>query len=123
MARSLSTDGLEALHAALARHVERGDVPGLVALVACGDDVHVEAIGHGSFGATDPIRRDAIFRIASLTKPIVGVAAMVLIEDGLMALGDPGARGRPGLAGPRGPGTPEAGPRPARAGDRPIALT
>jgi CubicO group peptidase (beta-lactamase class C family) len=101
MARGLRTDGLEALHAALARHVERGDVPGLVALVACGDDVHVDAIGHGSFGATDSIRRDAIFRIASLTKPIVGVAAMVLIESGLMALGDPVVRWLPELAAPR----------------------
>jgi CubicO group peptidase (beta-lactamase class C family) len=99
--RGLRKEGLAALHAALAGHVERGDMPGLVALVACGDDVHVEAIGHKAFGETDPIGRDAIFRIASVTKPIVGVAAMLLIEDGLMALDDPVARWLPELAEPR----------------------
>jgi CubicO group peptidase (beta-lactamase class C family) len=101
MARGLKKDGLEALHTALSRHVERGELPGLVALVACGGDVHVEAIGHRSFGDTEPIGRDAIFRIASITKPIVGVAAMLLIEEGLMALDDTVGRWLPELAEPR----------------------
>src|SRR5438105_7166289 len=77
------------LHTTLARHVERADMPGIVALVACGDDVHVEAIGHKGFGDTEPIGRDAIFRIASITKPIAGAAAMLLIEDGALGLDDP----------------------------------
>ena len=59
MARGLTTEGRRALRDALARHVERGDMPGLVALVAAGDDVHVEAIGHKDFGDADPIGRDA----------------------------------------------------------------
>jgi CubicO group peptidase (beta-lactamase class C family) len=94
-------DGVEALSASLARHVERGDVAGVVALVARSDDVHVEAIGYPSFDDRNPIGHDAIFRIASLTKPIVGVAAMLLIEDRLMALSDGIERWLPELDEPR----------------------
>ncbi len=101
MSRGFTTEGPEALHTALARHVERGELPGLVALVARDGDAHVEAIGHKAFGDGGPIGRDAIFRIASLTKPIAGVAAMLLIEDGAMALDDPVGRWLPELAEPR----------------------
>ncbi len=76
-------------------------MPGVVALVARGDDMHVEAIGHKDFGDADPIGRDAIFRIASITKPIAGAAAMLLIEDGRMALDDPVGGWLPELANPR----------------------
>src|SRR5207245_1124828 len=68
--RALNKDRLGALHKLLERHVEAGEVPGLAALVACGDDVHVEAIGRKAFGDAESIGRDAIFRIASITKPI-----------------------------------------------------
>ena len=101
MARALTAGGVEALDKALARHVEHGDLPGLVALVARGDDVHVTAIGHKAFGDAEPIGRDAIFRIASVSKPISGAAAMLLIEDGAMALDDPVRRWLPELAEPR----------------------
>jgi CubicO group peptidase (beta-lactamase class C family) len=89
------------VHTALARHVDAGELPGLVALVACGDDVYVEAIGRRAFGDSDPIGRDAIFRIASVSKPIVGAAAMRLVEDGVMSLDDPVERWIPELARPR----------------------
>jgi CubicO group peptidase (beta-lactamase class C family) len=101
MSRGLTRPGLQALDTALARHVDQGELPGLVALVARGDDVHVAAVGHRAFGDSEPIGRDAIFRIASLTKPIVGVAAMLLIQDGAMALDDPVGRWLPELAEPR----------------------
>ncbi|MGH3261274.1 MAG: serine hydrolase domain-containing protein, partial [Trebonia sp.] len=93
--------GLAALDAALAWHVSTGAVPGLVALVARGGEVHVTSVGHKSIGDGVPIGRDAIFRIASLTKPITGVAAMLLIEDGVMALDDPVERWLPELGGRR----------------------
>jgi len=93
--------GLVALDAALERHVTSGAVPGLVALVASGQQVHLTVAGQASVGTAPPIRRDSIFRIASLTKPIVGVAAMLLIEDGAMGLGDPVERWLPELAGRR----------------------
>jgi CubicO group peptidase (beta-lactamase class C family) len=94
-------EGLAALDAALARHTSTGAVPGLVALVARGGQVHVTSAGHKAIGDGAPIGRDAIFRIASLTKPITGVAAMLLIEDGAMALSDPVERWLPELAGRR----------------------
>ena len=77
MPGGLTKEGIEALDQALARHVgERNSLPGLVALVARGDDVHVAALGHKAFGDPEPIGRDAIFRIASISKPIAGVAAI-----------------------------------------------
>ena len=93
--------GLAALDAGLERHVASGAVPGLVALVARGDQVHVTVAGQASAGTAPPMRRDSIFRIASLTKPIVGVAAMLLISDGAMGLSDPVERWLPELASRR----------------------
>jgi Beta-lactamase len=63
----LSKARLGRLHDVLAGHVERGDVPGLVTLISRRDEVHVETIGMKALGGRDPIRRDTIFRIASLT--------------------------------------------------------
>ncbi len=101
MTTGLTDDDIEILHRSLVRHVERGEVPGLVALVARGRDVHVEAIGHKAFGDSEPIDRDAIFRIASVTKPIAGVAAMLLVQEGAMALDEPIGQWLPELANPR----------------------
>jgi CubicO group peptidase (beta-lactamase class C family) len=94
-------EGLAALDAALARHTSTGAVPGLVALVARGGQVHVTSAGHKAIGDSAPVGRDAIFRISSLTKPITGVAAMLLIEDGAMALDDPVERWLPELSARR----------------------
>jgi hypothetical protein len=63
----------------MAIYVATGYLPGLVTLVACGDDVHVVAIGTPSFADDTPLARDAIFRIASLT-PRSGVTGIVLTE-------------------------------------------
>jgi CubicO group peptidase (beta-lactamase class C family) len=82
----LSDDGLARLREVMAGHVERGAMPGLIALVARGGRAHVEVIGTKAFGDADPMPRDAIFRIASLTKPITAVAAMALVDDGTLAL-------------------------------------
>jgi CubicO group peptidase (beta-lactamase class C family) len=91
-------EGLTALDAALARHTSSGAVPGLVALVARGGQAHVTSAGHKTVGDSAPIGRDAIFRIASLTKPVTGVAAMLLIQEGAMALDDPVERWLPELS-------------------------
>jgi CubicO group peptidase (beta-lactamase class C family) len=77
----LSKPRLERLHRVLSGYVERREMPGLVALVSRGDDVHVEALGTLSFRGPAPIERDAIFRIASITKPITAAAAMILVEE------------------------------------------
>lgn len=73
----------------MARHIERGDVAGLVALIARGDEVHVEAMGTKEATGTHPVRRDTIFRVASLTKPVVAVAALMLVEECVIHLDRP----------------------------------
>ncbi len=85
----LSRAGLTRLHDLLAAHVDEGQLPGLVALLARGDDVHVEVIGTPAFTDAAPLRRDAIFRIASLTKPITAVTALTFVDDTTLRLDDP----------------------------------
>ena len=80
---------LDRMHDVLAGHVERGGVPGVVTLVSRRGETHVDAIGTGEFGGNDPIQRDTIFRIDSLTKPIVAAAAMTLVEECTLRLDDP----------------------------------
>src|SRR5580704_17739027 len=77
----LTKSGLERMHQVLSGHVERNEMPGLVALVSHHDDIHVETIGTLAFDKTAPMKRDTTFRIASITKPIATVAAMILLEE------------------------------------------
>ena len=90
----MSTEGLSRtrlgrMHDVIAGHVERGDVPGIVTLVSRRGEVHVDAIGMKAIGGSEPMRRDTIFRIASVTKPIVAAAAMILVEECALHLGEP----------------------------------
>jgi CubicO group peptidase (beta-lactamase class C family) len=89
------------LHEAMAAPVAKGEIPGLVTLIAHGDDVQVDAIGTTAFGGDEPMRRDTVFRIASLTKPVTGVATMMLVDDGVLRLDEPVAGLLPELAEPR----------------------
>jgi CubicO group peptidase (beta-lactamase class C family) len=86
------------MHNVMAGHVERGRMPGLVTLVSRRGEVHVDVIGKKAFGGTDPMRRDTIFRIASVTKPIAAAAAMILVEECKVRLDDPVDRWLPELA-------------------------
>jgi CubicO group peptidase (beta-lactamase class C family) len=101
MTTSLSQAGLDRLHQAMAARVAKGELPGMVTLIATDDDVRVDTIGTAAFGSDEPMRRDTIFRIASMTKPIVAAAAMMLAEDGALALDEPVDRLLPELAGRR----------------------
>lgn len=96
----LSAAGLEQLAEVAASHVGADRVPGLVALVASGDDLHVEAMGSLSIGGP-AVQRDSLFRIASTTKPITGAATMALVDEGLLSLDEPVTRLLPELAAPR----------------------
>jgi CubicO group peptidase (beta-lactamase class C family) len=87
MTQRLSAERLERMHAVLGGFVDRHEMPGLVALVSRGDDQHVEAIGALAFGGA-AMRRDAIFRIASMTKPVAAAAAMILVEECKLRLDD-----------------------------------
>ena len=84
-----SSARLARLHTALRRHVESGQVPGVVALVHQGGREHLETIGTMGFDSTVPVRRDTIFRLASTTKPITAVGAMILVEECRLRLDDP----------------------------------
>ncbi|HEX4207966.1 MAG TPA: serine hydrolase domain-containing protein [Ktedonobacteraceae bacterium] len=84
----LSKSRLERMHHVLSGYVERQEMPGLVALVSHHDDVHVEVLGTLAFGDPAPMKRDTIFRIASITKPITAVAAMILVEECKIRLDD-----------------------------------
>src|SRR4051794_32086165 len=77
--------------------VADGTLPGLVALMAHGDDVAVEAVGSLSVDGP-PVRRDSLFRIASTSKPISAAAALALADDGLLDLHEPVERLLPELA-------------------------
>ena len=77
----LSKVRLGHMHDVMAGYVERGEVPGIVTLVSRRGEVHVDAIGMKAVGGSDPMRRDTIFRIASMTKPITATAAMILVEE------------------------------------------
>src|SRR6266568_228247 len=101
--RAMSSGGLSKarlgrLHDVMAGYVERGEVPGLVALVSRRSELHVDAIGMKTAGGSEPIRRDTIFRIASLTKPVTAAAAMILVEEPTLRLDEPVDRLLPELA-------------------------
>ena len=88
------------LHDVLQTYAGRGSVAGAVGLVARGDQVEVAAAGWADADGTSPMTRDPIFRIASITKPIIAAAVMMLVEDGRIALEDPVGRWLPELASP-----------------------
>jgi CubicO group peptidase (beta-lactamase class C family) len=97
----LSKARLRRMHDVMAGHVERGDVPGLVTLVSRRGEVHVDAIGMKTLGGSDPMQRDTIFRIASMTKPITAAATMILVEQCKLRLDEPVDRLLPELANRR----------------------
>jgi len=86
---ALSKLRLAHMHDVMAGHVERGGMPGLVMLVSRRADVHVDAIGMKAQGRHDPMRRDTIMRISSLTKPVTAAAAMILVEECRLRLDEP----------------------------------
>jgi methyl acetate hydrolase len=95
-----SSPAAAALDAGLRGAVERKEVPGVVALVTNRERV----LYQGAFGVADvasgrPLASDALFRIASMTKPVTSVALMQLIEQGRLGLEDPAEKYLPELAG------------------------
>mgnify|MGYP001422088692 CR=1 FL=1 len=86
----MSTDRLARLDRALRGYVDRQEVAGAVSLVARrGKVVHFSPVGHRDREAGKAMTRDAIFRIASMTKPVASVALMILYEEGRFQLKDP----------------------------------
>ena len=77
--------------------VARGDAPGVVAALARGDAVHVATAGVMAVGGP-PMRRDTLFRIASITKPMTAAVVLSLADEGLLDLDEPVDRLLPELA-------------------------
>ena len=88
-AGGLSPARLSRMHDVMASHVAGGRMPGLVTLISRHGETHVDAMGTLAFGGREPMRRDSIFRVASITKPIIAAAAMILVEAGKLRLDDP----------------------------------
>jgi CubicO group peptidase (beta-lactamase class C family) len=89
----LSSERLQRLRAGMQRYVDEGRVAGLVSYVSrAGRVVHHEAFGKADVEAARPMAKDTIFRIASQSKALTSVAAMLLVEEGRLGLSDPVSR-------------------------------
>lgn len=110
----LSSAQLARIEAATQKYVESGMVPGAVMLVARrGKIAWYKTVGFRDRAAKDPMRPDSIFRIYSMTKPIVSVAAMMLVEEGKMQVGDPVSKYLPDIARMKVGVEPAEGDKPA----------
>jgi len=97
-ASGLSKDRLARLHDIMGRHVERGAAPGLVSVIARRGEAHIDVVGSSALDGGNAIRRDTIFRISSMTKPITAVATLILVEECVLRLDEPVERLLPELA-------------------------
>ncbi len=98
--QGMSSAGLAAVSNEFHRMVDDGKLAGVTTLVARrGELVHFDVYGKADVAAGTPLRPDSIFRIASMTKPVTGVAMMQLLEQGKWSLDDPVAKHIPEFAG------------------------
>ena len=94
----LSAERLDRVSRALRSEIEAGKIPGAVALVARkGRIVYFESFGVRDKATGEPLGRDAIFRLYSMTKPFTSVAAMMLMEEGKFLITDPVSKFLPPL--------------------------
>lgn len=103
-------------------YVERGEIPGLVTAVSRYGETHIQSFGVKTTGEREPIRRDTIFRIASMSKPVTAVAAMILVEDCRLRLDDPVDEFLPELANRQVLRSMESEPDDTVPAERPITL-
>lgn len=92
--RTMSTAGfdpdrLAVMRGVMAQHAGTPGLPGLVTAISRGNETDIQACGAMNADGDAPMPQDAIFRIASVSKPIVAVAALTLVEDGTLRLDDP----------------------------------
>lgn len=95
---NFSPTRLQRMHDQLEQQVENGVVPGLVTLVSRRGETQVDAIGAMAVDGDVSMQRDTIFRIASMTKPVTAVAALILVEECKLRLDDPVEQWLPELA-------------------------
>ena len=86
----MSSERLKRIHESIQRHIDAGEICGAVTVVARrGHVVNFEAHGLMDIESKKPMEKDTIFRLASMTKPITGVAVLMLVEEGKIRLNDP----------------------------------
>lgn len=96
----MSATALDRIPAAMAAYVEDGRLPGVVTMVARdGRIVHWDAVGYRDVASGEPLERNDVFRIYSMTKPVTSVAALILMEEGALSLEDPVSDHIPEFAG------------------------
>ncbi|HEX2113962.1 MAG TPA: serine hydrolase domain-containing protein [Alphaproteobacteria bacterium] len=96
--QGMSGERLGRIAGVMKQEIDKGVFPGAVTLIARrGEVVHFEAHGFQDAAKTKPMAKDAIFRLASMTKPITTAAAMMLVEQGVFKLNDPIAQLLPEL--------------------------
>jgi CubicO group peptidase (beta-lactamase class C family) len=115
----LSSERLKRIGEAVQRHIDAGSVSGAVTLVARrGRIAHFEARGMMDLESKKPMPKDGLFRLASMSKPITGVAIMLLVEEGKVRLNDPVWRFIPEFKGLDKVAVAKPGaPPPARGGE------
>jgi CubicO group peptidase (beta-lactamase class C family) len=129
----MSSERLKRVDQMIQRRIDAGDLTGAVTIVARkGRVVHLEALGVMDLDTKKPVTKDTMFRVASMTKPMTGVAIMMMIEEGKVRLSDPVSRYIPEFknlkvavpipAAPAGrgpaPATAQVAPAPAGRGGR-----
>ncbi len=98
----MSTERLQRVRESVQRHIDAGEISGAVTLVARrGRIVHYEAHGLMDIESKRPMEKDAIFRIASMSKPITGAAVMMMVEEGKLRLNDHVSKFIPDFKNPR----------------------
>jgi CubicO group peptidase (beta-lactamase class C family) len=86
----LSGERLQRIHDMIQRHIDKHDITGAVTLVARhGQLAWVDAQGVQDLDTKAPMKRDSMFRMASMTKPVIGTAMMMMIEEGKVSVTDP----------------------------------
>src|SRR5579864_8234182 len=89
----MSADRLKRIDQMVQRRIDAGELTGAVTVVARkGKVVHLAAQGVMDLDSRKPMAKDAMFRVASMTKPITGLAIMMMIEEGKVRLTDPVSR-------------------------------
>jgi CubicO group peptidase (beta-lactamase class C family) len=110
----LSSERLQQVNALMKRHLDTTSFAGAVTLVARnGRIAHLQAHGYSELETKKPMQTDQMFRIMSMTKPVVGAAIMMMIEEGKVRLTDPVSKFIPALKGLQ-----VAVPQPARPGQQ-----
>ena len=86
----LSQERLDRIHTLVKKHIDAGEISGAVMLVARrGQIAYIDVQGTMDVESKKPMTRDSVFRMASMTKPVIGVSIMMLLEEGKLRLDDP----------------------------------